>query len=82
MSLGWRVKNPPELAGGDAFLHSDKSSGRHESVTYVSGQDDLLNEALKDYDSKRPGRVRVSPQVALYLVKIACERPDTGVYYH
>jgi len=31
-----------------AFLHSDKSSGRHESVTYVSKADDLLNEALKD----------------------------------
>jgi len=28
-------------------------------------------------DRPRPGRVRFFPQVALYLVKVACELPDT-----
>jgi len=84
--LGWlrRQKNPQGLAKrarailllGDGLSFTQTSLQVGMGERHLRKQDDLLNEALGLYD-KRPGRVPVFPLVALYLVKIACERPDT-----
>jgi len=86
-SVGCAVKKIPQglakraraiLPLCDGLSFTQTSLQVWESVTYVSGQDDLLNEALKDCMTVNDREEsRVFPQVALYLVKIACERPDT-----
>jgi len=86
-SVGCAVKKIPQGLAKRAraiLLLGDGLSFTQTSLQVGMGErhlrkwaDDLLNEALKDCmvnDGKSPG---FSPQVALYLVKIACERPDT-----
>jgi len=92
-SVGCAVKKIPQglakraraillLVDGLSFTQTSLQVGMGERHLR-NGQDDLLNEALNCMtvnDREGPG---FSPQVALYLVKIACERPDTmGVHYH
>jgi len=87
-SVGCAVKKIPQglakraraillLGDGLSFTQTSLQVGMGERHLR-SGQDDLLNEALKDCMTVNDREEsRFSPQVALYLVKIACERPDT-----
>jgi transposase len=65
------------LAEGEAFIHVAKQVGLAERHVRKWAERFIKKGIEGLYDKPSPGRQPVfSPEVALHLVKIACEMPD------